>query len=124
MSANRNFRRFRWVFCATTIAVCGVLIFIFGSLLFIQLEQTYLLTPDWSDDVAVIRLIGTSVTISGGQIAVDYVVRFSSGNEKTVSFPPATPVVVGDRLRLRFAQTRITGQILVREFHRIPEPEP
>lgn len=62
--------------------------------------------------------------MSGDPIAASYVIRFSSGDEKTVSFPPGSRLAVGDRLRLRYAQTRITGQILVKDFHPVLAPEP
>jgi hypothetical protein len=124
MSENRNVRRFGWVVIGSVIAVCAVVALVFGSLLFMQLEGTYFLTPDRTDDVSVTRLHSRSAALSGEPIAADYVVRLSSGEEKIVSFPPGSRITVGDRLRLRYAQTRITGQVLVREFHRISEPEP
>jgi len=106
------------------IAVCAVVTVVLGSLLFMQIESTYFLTPDRTDDVAVTKLHSRSATMSGEPIAADYVIRFSSGEEKIVSFPPGSRLAVGDRLRFRYAQTRITGQILVREFHSIAELEP
>lgn len=124
MSENPNVRRFGWVAIGSVVAVCAVLAFVFGSLLFLQIEGTYLLTEDRTDDVSVARIHSNSATMSGEPIAASYVLRFSSGDEKTVSFPPGSRLAVGNRLRLRYAQTRITGQIVVREFHSIPEPEP
>lgn len=121
---NRNVRRFGWVVIGSVIAVCAVLALVFGSLLFMQIEGTYFLTEDRTDDVLVTRLHSNSATMSGEPIAADYVIRFSSGEEKIVSFPRGSRVAVGDQMRLRYAQTRITGQIPVREFQAIREPEP
>lgn len=89
------------------------------ALLFLHVEGQYFVTPERTEDVSILKLASSSSDVRGSNLAVEYVVKFRSGEEVDLSFPGDAHMLPGDHVRLWYVRTTIRNKVLLTRFEKL-----
>ncbi len=108
-----------WLLLGGIWIICGVVAAAVATLIFLHVEGRYLVGPERTEDVSIVKLEATAQTPAGAVFASTYSVRLASGATAVVQVAEPVTLQPGDRVRLTYVRTRIRGELIVKNVQQL-----